>query len=1008
MIVMHSRTRQSLGAAFAIAAVALAACSKEPGGQGVTAAAAAGARELVITEGTNMAATASPDGRTVVIDLLGNLWTVPAAGGQATRITDVLFEARQPDFSPKGDRIAFQGYLDDGWDIWTVKPDGSEAKAVTSGEYDDKEPQWSPDGTRLAFSSDRSGNYDIWILDAASGKVQQVTKNASQDSQPAWSPDGSEIAFISDRDKGGIWAINVQSGAERQLAAIEGRVSGPNWSADGKEVIYNLIGGGKSRLEQSGKPLIENEDVFPFRTKWLSKTELLYTSDGKIKRRAAGSTTSNVIEFSAKVPIEHVAYNKKKKDFDSRGARKAHGVLRPSLSPDGKNVTFAALGDIWTMEVGGAPKRVTSDTYLDADPSWSPDGMQLAFSSDRGGTGNLDLYVRDLKTGRDRKLADTPTSDFGATWSADGKQITFISLLAHSSGAEIYVVNADGSGLKKIAFFPLRNPSSPTWSADKRTVMVGAFVQYSQRYRESVYRLMAIPVAGGEPRQLNIMAKGIHVIDTGIDAGPVWSPDGSTVAFIHDGYVTTQKVSASGDPVGEPKVVTKEASHAPAWTKDSRSITYLATDELHKVDVASGEVTNIPLNVEYRDNIGTGKKTVHAGKLWNGTTDQYQTDVDIVFDGNRIESVQPHAASAHAGTVIDASGQSVIPGLIDIHAHVYREYGEALGRLMLSYGVTSGRETAGFAYRSLEIRESWDSGARPGPRLWMSAPAFDGTRSAFAEMYTIGTPERLDLEMERAKRLDYDLFKLYVRLPPLLQKRAVDYAHKNGLHATSHFVYPAATFGLDGTEHGHASATGRSYDDMVQLMAKSGMAWCPTLTLQGLLYIGATEPAFINDQRLTTLLADWARKPSRDRAQTLAAGGPDALAQALQRLKNTGEMMKKVINAGGLVVAGTDAPGIPHGAALQAEIESYVLGGLTPVQALRTATVSAAQYLGAGADLGSIEKGKLADLVIVNGDPLADIKSVRNLTTVIKNGQVYTVKELLQGHMAAPVTTSAQ
>jgi imidazolonepropionase-like amidohydrolase len=372
-----------------------------------------------------------------------------------------------------------------------------------------------------------------------------------------------------------------------------------------------------------------------------------------------------------------------------------------------------------------------------------------------------------------------------------------------------------------------------------------------------------------------------------------------------------------------------------------------------------------------------------------------------VVEGNRITAVGPHQASNHTGTVIDASDRTVIPGLIDMHAHVYREYGEALGRLMLSYGVTTGRETAGFAYRSLEIRESWDSGARLGPRMYMSAPAFDGTRSAFAEMYTIADLPRLELEMQRAKRLEYDLLKLYVRLPALLQARATEFAHENGLHVTSHFVYPAALFGADGTEHGHSSATGRSYNDMVQLMVESGMAWCPTMTLAGFLYISAEEPAFLNDPRLATLLPEWARAPSRGRSQALADGGPRAKALALQRLQRTGEMLAKVIHAGGLVIAGTDAPGIPHGAALQAEMESYVIGGLTPLEALRAATTSAAGMLGAGADLGSIEPGKVADMVIVNGDPLVDIKAVRNLETVIKNGQPHTLEELLRPAGAA-------
>ena len=203
---MQSRNQKLAGVALATVVGSVIACSKPPAEQNVSAVPAAASipNEIVVTEGTNMAATASPDGRTVVIDLLGNLWTVPATGGDTKRITDVLFEARQPDFSPKGDKIAFQGYLDDGWDIWTVKPDGSEATRVTNGELDDREPQWSPDGARIAFSSDRTGNYDIWMLDAASGRLTQVTKHAAQDSQPAWSPDGREIAFVSDRDKGGI------------------------------------------------------------------------------------------------------------------------------------------------------------------------------------------------------------------------------------------------------------------------------------------------------------------------------------------------------------------------------------------------------------------------------------------------------------------------------------------------------------------------------------------------------------------------------------------------------------------------------------------------------------------------------------------------------------------------------------------------------------------------------------------------------------------------------------
>src|SRR6185436_8587984 len=146
-----------------------------------------GARTVRVTlhEGTSMAAALSPDGRTLALDLLGTLWTMPAAGGTATPITDIAMDARQPSWSPDGTRIAFQAYRTSTWQIWTVKADGTDLRPVTSGPYDDREPAWSPDGRQIAFSSDRSGSYDIWLLTLATGGVAQVTTAQSNEFQPS-------------------------------------------------------------------------------------------------------------------------------------------------------------------------------------------------------------------------------------------------------------------------------------------------------------------------------------------------------------------------------------------------------------------------------------------------------------------------------------------------------------------------------------------------------------------------------------------------------------------------------------------------------------------------------------------------------------------------------------------------------------------------------------------------------------------------------------------------------
>src|SRR5262249_30882618 len=144
--------------------------------------------DVTVSEGTSMAVAISPDGRTLVSDMQGSIWTMPAAGGAMKRITDLFNDARQPVWSPDGKTIAFFAYRDGGYDLWSVAPDGSNQRKLTVGPFDDREPIYSHDGTRLAFSSDRGNplgsDYNIWILELRSGVLTQLTTNPAEDFMP--------------------------------------------------------------------------------------------------------------------------------------------------------------------------------------------------------------------------------------------------------------------------------------------------------------------------------------------------------------------------------------------------------------------------------------------------------------------------------------------------------------------------------------------------------------------------------------------------------------------------------------------------------------------------------------------------------------------------------------------------------------------------------------------------------------------------------------------------------
>jgi Tol biopolymer transport system component len=970
--------------------------------------------DVTVHEGTSMSVAVSPDGRTLAIDLQGSIWTLPAAGGPATRITDLFNDARQPAFSPDGKWIAFFAYRDGGYDLWTVAPDGSNQHKLTWGPFDDREPAWSHDGTRVAFSSDRGNplgsDYNIWILDTGTGALRQLTKAPSDDYMPSWSPDDKEIAFASSREDGqSVWAVNVADGTERKASSAAGRVDAPSWGAGGQIVYHVTTGGGRgggggsveaSRYEIAGTSLTGGENVFAFRASWATPAEFYYVSDGKIRKRSADGGSPQTVAFSATMQVTRAGatYTRRKRDFSSTVPRQVLGIVRPVISPDGKQIAFAAVGDIYVMPVGGKPVNVTKDRALDTDPSWSPDGTQLVYSSDKDDE-HLQLWIRDMRTGQSRQVTHMTTQPQGASFSPDGKRLVFFDVDGMWRVAQMSVLDIATGTVTKI-HDSLAQPGTPAWSPDGKRIALAEVAPFTRRFREGTNQVLTIStvVSGSSRTPVEqddkwYAPEPLLSIDSRGGCGPAWSPDGTKMAAIYEGVLAVWPVAVTGEPLGPPRRITSESAHAPSWSGDSRHILYQSIDKLRIIDIETGDIRTVPLDLKYTPAVPTTRIVVHAGKLVDMKSAAARTNVDIVVEGNRITSVVPHAEANHAGgQVVDASKLTVMPGLVEFHSHLQKDFGEAQGRAWLAFGITTVRSPGNTPYEAVEDREANEAGVRPGPRVYGTGYLMEWQRVYYKMGIAISSVAQFEMELQRAKVLQHDLIKSYVRLPDLQQKRMVEFAHSIGVPVATHEIYPAALVGVDNTEHtGATSRRGyspkvatlqRSYEDVIQLFGKSQRIFCPMISPSGTRKLLELEPELAHDPRFK-LYPQWIQ-------EQLVSRQMNAFAATVDPTGGSGKMVMDVMRAGGLVVAGTDTPNAIN---LHGEITAYTMAGMTNYEALKAATVNPARAL--ALDAGTIEAGKLADLAMVDGDPLVNIANAHKVRRVIANGRLYDIDQLL-------------
>jgi len=462
-----------------------------------------------------------------------------------------------------------------------------------------------------------------------------------------------------------------------------------------------------------------------------------------------------------------------------------------------------------------------------------------------------------------------------------------------------------------------------------------------------------------------------------------------------DGNRLWRAALGSHGVIGAPRPLSHDAALAASTARDS-TVLYLSDDGL-RLRRPNGRVQNLGWPLSYRAPEAPRALVIRNVRVFDGVDSVLSAPRDIVVDQGRI------ARTAASGSidvrrgmqVIDAGGRVAIPGLIDMHSHALLDTRTA-GQLY--HGVTTVRDVGSPAPWTAAARDAVDAGARAGARIVMGGFLFYSTAGSGATGFTqqiVQDSGAIDRGMRIARGLGARYVKHRTFEDWTSAVRTIAGAHAHGLPVSGHcaHILPLVAAGIDGKEHSGDCFRdfGRIYDDFTSLYAAAGLWVDPTT--------GFWEP-------MLHLAADTALFDRKDISPFVAPGvralyGRRMPVPTLERgNRRNAERTAALIAAGVPLVTGTDA-GMPQ--ALHWELGALVRAGLTPRQALMAATSVAARVLGADADLGTIAPGKLADLIIVDGNPLEDIADTQRIWRVVQGGRIIDRDALLDAEAKAAV-----
>lgn len=1018
---------------------------------------------MTLDEGSWMSVDISPDGETLVFDLLGDLYTMPVEGGEARRITRGMAFDAQPQFSPDGEKIAFTSDRSGGENVWLLDRETGETEQLTHGNnYRFQSPIWIDDGEYIvaARTGLRSGVHKLWIYHVEGGSGSQMTQvpSSQRTIEPAI---GSDERYIWFSRRSGSWDYNAQfpqyqiSRFDRQTGQTytetyrHGSAFRPTLSNDGELLVYGTrhenqtglrirdLDSGEERwlaypVQRDDKESRATRDVLPNATFTPDDEHIITTWDGKLWQVPVDGGDATEIPFEAEVELDAGL------DFDFQhevhtGEQFIAQEIRGAVpSPDGDMIAFNSMNRLYVMEwPGGTPRRVTDFDVVEAQPTWSPDGEYVAFVTWDEEEGHV--YRKNIGTGQPpERLTEEAGIYQQPAWSYQRDRIAVIrgdartyrqatTQFAAGANEKLMWLPADGGVLEEIANTQGRSHPHFTKEEDRIYLHHGSNGLVSIRWDGTDQR-----------RHVRVTGQRLPGADSPMNASVIKkAPEGDqalaqvnnhlyTVTVPQMGQAPTISVSNPERASFPARMLTDIGGQFPAWSDDGEQVHWSIgnrhkaydlsdaeeveqereeLDELEEEDEEAYdeamedfeeyEPDTEAINLQVKRDIPRAAIALRGARAITMDGDEVIENADIVIRDNRIQAVGARGEIdiPEDAEVKDLEGRTVVPGFVDTHAHVRPTRGihrQEFWSFManLAYGVTTIRDAQPGTTDLVTYADLVEHGTVLGPRLYSTGPGI------FWSEQIEGQEHASDIVRRYSDYYDTKTIKMYVAGNREQRQWILNAAHEQEVLPTTEgsldlkLNLTQLIDGYPGQEHNYPVFP--LYEDVTRLTAEMSMAYTPTLLVAyggpwAENYFYAEEDAY-NDPKLQ-YFTPYSELASRTRRRG------SWFMEEEHVFKEQSETVRDIIDQGG--IAGVGSHGQLQGLGFHWELWAMQASGIDEHDALRMATLHGARAIGFEQDLGSLEEGKLADLVILEDNPLENIRHTDSASMVMRNGRLY-------------------